>query len=176
MKYIEFHSPICLWHIDPDLDEIINLDTSFLSARMIEILILGAIEKYNQYFSPIKGIAEYMDAVPKLLSAKPTIRHIDGKLMGVCECYISEDLTPEEEKELINELECQYSDGWGEGFEQFDIPMDGYNYFHVSYWNPQDPEWKIELFDPSKEFSRALRETANILREYKALLDKEGSK
>lgn len=176
MKMIELRCPIRFWTYDWDSDETIKFDISEYPFDLIEIILLGAVEKYNQHLSPLKGLAEYMNAIPKLLTAKPTIRYVDGEFMGVCECYISEDLTPEEEKELISELECQYSDGWGEGFEQFDIPIDGHKHFHVSYWNPQDPGWKIELIDPRKEFSRVLRETANILREYTQLLGKEDFK
>ena len=172
MKRIEFHSPVRLTTFDWDNDEEVTFYTS-LPVDMIEILILGAIEKYNQVQDPLRGLAEFMDSTPKLLSAKPTVRYINNKLTGVCECFIDEDLTPEEEKALIDELEGQYSDGWGEGFEQFDIPAGIHEYFHVSFWNPQLPDWEIKLYDPAKDMRLALDDVLAAIAEYKAYLDKE---
>lgn len=172
MKRIEFHSPIRLTTFDWDLDEEVTFYTS-LPVDMIEILILGAIEKYSRTQDPLRGLAAHMDSTSKLLSAKPTVRYIDDKLTGVCECFIDEDLTPEEEKALIDELEGQYSDGWGEGFEQFDIPVGNHEYFHVSFWNPQLPDWEIKLYDPAKDMRLALDDVLTAIAEYKAYLNKE---
>lgn len=169
MKRIEFHSPIRLTTFDWDFDEEIDFYTS-LPVDMIEILILGAIEKYNQTQDPLRGLAEFMNSTPKLLSAKPTVRYIDNVLTGVCECFISNDLTPEEEKALIAELDGQYSDGWGEGFEQFDIPVGIHEYFNVSFWNPQLPNWEIKLYDPEKDMRITMDEILKTLREYRELV------
>ena len=73
-----------------------------------------------------------------------------GQLWGVAECRISEPLDSAEMDKLKDYISGQASDGWGEGFEQREIPIDnGKMYVHL--WSFGD-DWSIkteeECFSP----------------------------
>ena len=48
-----------------------------------------------------------------------------GRLWGVAECQISGELSAEELATLKKYISGQASDGWGEGFEQRELEVDG---------------------------------------------------
>ena len=54
----------------------------------------------------------------KVLSAVPTVEIRDGELMGCTTVKLKEPLTEAEMQDLQDYLKGQFSDGWGEGFEQ----------------------------------------------------------
>jgi hypothetical protein len=54
----------------------------------------------------------------KVHSINPSVEEWDGKLWGVTEVQSYGELTQAELDEVISELTGQFSDGWGEGFEQ----------------------------------------------------------
>ena len=76
------------------------------------------------------------------------LRH--GRLWGVAECQISGELSAGELAALKKYISGQASDGWGEGFEQREIELDGGRELYVHLW--QDEDWSIqteqELFSP----------------------------
>lgn len=57
----------------------------------------------------------------KVLSAVPTVEIRDGELMGCTTVKLKESLTEAEMQNLQDYLKGQFSDGWGEGFEQQEI-------------------------------------------------------
>lgn len=59
-----------------------------------------------------------------------------GKLWGVATLELTEPLEPDEMDSLKDYLSEQYSDGFGEGFEQRGIEVD-YGELHVSLWSPE---------------------------------------
>jgi len=61
----------------------------------------------------------------------------DEKLWGVATLELTEPLTPEEFATLKDYLSGQYSDGFGEGFEQRDIKIDR-GELNVSLWSYED--------------------------------------
>lgn len=85
------------------------------------------------------------DAVKeKVVSLKPYLDFIDGELMGVCDMVVKGELTPLELAEVKSYLSGQYSDGWGEGFEQHPIQTpDGELYIH--FWNSEKFFIRTEL-------------------------------
>lgn len=69
----------------------------------------------------------------KVTSCQPTVIKIDGRLYGVMEAEVTEPLTEEETEALFEYCEGQYSDGWGEGFEQRPIETENGD-LYVSFW------------------------------------------
>jgi hypothetical protein len=69
--------------------------------------------------------------------------HVDvetriGRLWGTATLGLTEELTPEELDELKDYLSGQYSDGFGEGFEQRGIRIDTGEEIYVSLWSSED--------------------------------------
>ena len=70
----------------------------------------------------------------KVLSAILSVELRDGELMGCTTVRLKEPLNDVEMKALQEYLRGQFSDGWGEGFEQWEIyTEDGTLYVH--FWN-----------------------------------------
>ena len=74
----------------------------------------------------------------------------DQKLWGVAECQVTGELTPEELTELKEFVSGQASDGFGEGFEQRDIPVpDGHDiHAHLWQWENWSIQTEQECFSP----------------------------
>ena len=69
----------------------------------------------------------------KVLSAVPTVEIRDGELMGCTTVKLKESLTEAEMQDLEDYLKGQFSDGWGEGFEQQEIQTsDGVLFVHFA--------------------------------------------
>ena len=69
----------------------------------------------------------------KVLSAIPTVEIRDGELMGCTTVKLKEPLTEAEMQDLEDYLKGQFSDGWGEDFEQQEIQTgDGVLYVHFA--------------------------------------------
>ncbi len=69
----------------------------------------------------------------KVISAIPSVEIRDGKLMGCTTVKLRGPLTEPEMQDLQDYLKGQFSDGWGEGFEQQEIQTaDGVLFVH--FW------------------------------------------
>ena len=84
-----------------------------------------------------KGLMKYFrdneNISTKVLSAFPRVEILDGEIYGVMVTEQNEKLLVDEEKQFIDYMSGQFSDGWGEGFEQHPIKTsDGEIY--VSFW------------------------------------------
>ena len=94
-----------------------------------------------------RGLMVYFDRNPavceKVFSAIPSVREIDGELMGVFECQITDELTDNELEDLKGYLRGQASDGWGEGLEQHPIKTADYGGVYVSFWNSEG-SWSLQ--------------------------------
>lgn len=86
----------------------------------------------------------------KVLSAVPSVKEADGVLYGCTILELKEYLETEELSELCEYLTGQYSDGWGEGFEQQEIPVEG-GELCVHFWRPMDFEFQQAKPEVSKE-------------------------
>lgn len=82
-------------------------------------------------------VGDHANIKDKLVFAEWGVEEIRGTLYGKIDCYITEDLTPEETERLREALEGQNSDGFGEGFEQHEIRIDEGD-LYVSFWNSGD--------------------------------------
>ncbi len=93
-----------------------------------------------------RGLMEYYheaDGVnDKVVSLNITVEEVDGQLYGVALCEVRDFLTQKELGDLVDYCSGQFSDGWGEGFEQRPLKTaDGDLYVH--FWQSGD-KYKIQ--------------------------------
>ena len=90
----------------------------------------------------------------KVVTAVPSIEVHGNKLCGCLTVELREPLNEGEQAALCDYISGQYSDGWGEGFEQRDIRVeDGKLYVH--FWQDHDFELKRDVPDMT-EFNKLL--------------------
>ena len=90
----------------------------------------------------------------KVVSAVPSVEIHGNKLCGCLNVELKETLLDDEQTVLCNYITGQYSDGWGEGFEQREIDVgDGKLYVH--FWQDHDFELKRDVPDMT-EFKKLL--------------------
>ena len=85
----------------------------------------------------------------KVLSAIPSVELRDGELMGCTTVRLKEPLNDVEMKVLQKYLWGQFSDGWGEGFEQREIQTaDGVLYVH--FWDAEPFSFEVVPVQPAE--------------------------
>lgn len=159
MKNLRLYSPakVTTFLYDEDdmyySDEAVEVynDTEYYEEikEQVRIYALDEDDKFVE-----KGLMEYFyddeKEIYKSISEKVesaivgvTVLSIDGKekLFGICDLKLKEDLTQEEQKVFNEYLTGQYSDGFGEGFEQQDIDVHIYSderQMQVHLWTGRD--------------------------------------
>lgn len=102
------------------------------------------IQDYSEPEEEHRGLMVYFDDNPvvseKVFSAIPSVKEINGELMGVFECQITEELTGNELEDLRSHLIGQCSDGFFEGMEQHPIKTADYGEIYVSFWNDSNDQ------------------------------------
>ena len=105
------------------------------------------IQDYSEPEDEHRGLMVYFDRNPavseKVFSAIPSVTEINGELMGVFECQITEDLTGSELEDLRSHLTGQCSDGFFEGMEQHSIKTADLGEIYVSFWNDSN-DWSLQ--------------------------------
>lgn len=79
----------------------------------------------------------------KVEHGRISVENIGGALYGCTTLILKEELEDWELEELKDFVSIQYSDGWGEGFEQRDIPADG-GMVRVYFDFVDSPNFQIE--------------------------------
>ena len=90
----------------------------------------------------------------KVVRAVPTVDEVNGKLVGSLWVDTDAPLTAEEQAAFCAYITGQYSDGWGEGFEQREIDV-GDGKLCVHFWQEHDFELKRDVPDMT-EFNKLL--------------------
>jgi hypothetical protein len=104
-----------------------------------EDAILDRIEKEKLPDEGERGLAVYLDddLSQKVHSINPSVEEWNSELWGVTEVQTHGTLSPSELAELTDWLSGQFSDGWGEGFEQREIKVDD-GELCLSFWDSSD--------------------------------------
>ena len=95
-------------------------------------------------------ISDHADIKGKVLFAEWGVEEHRGALYGKIDCYLSEELSPEETERLKDAITGQNSDGLGEDFEQREIHIDDGD-LYVSYWQSGD-EYFLHTEDEFDEY------------------------
>lgn len=117
--------------------------------------IVAAMNKYRSPEEAERGLMRWYgidDSVnEKVKSVEFTVEKRQEKLWGVAQCQIVGTLSAVELETLKDYVAGQASDGWGEGFEQREIPIDGGD-MYVHLWNWDD--W--DVLAEQERFSRKI--------------------
>ncbi len=103
----------------------------------------------------------------KVVTAIPSVEVHGNKLCGCLTVELKETLLDDEQTVLCNYISGQYSDGWGEGFEQRDIRVDdGTLAVHF---------WQEDGFKMTPSFEKIPKPEKNSLRPKMQLIGQDGN-
>ena len=103
----------------------------------------------------------------KVVTAIPSVELHGNKLCGCLTVELKEPLLDDEQTVLCNYISGQYSDGWGEGFEQRDIRVDdGTLAVHF---------WQEDGFKMTPSFEKIPKPEKNSLRPKMQLIGQDGN-
>ena len=103
----------------------------------------------------------------KVVSAVPSVEICGNKLCGCLNVELRESLNEGEQAVLCDYISGQYSDGWGEGFEQRDIRVeDGTLAVHF---------WQEDGFKVTPSFEKIPKPEKNFLRPKMQLIGQDGN-
>ena len=103
----------------------------------------------------------------KVVTAVPSVEVHGNKLCGCLTVELKETLLDDEQTVLCNYITGQYSDGWGEGFEQREIDVgDGKLYVHF---------WQEDGFKMTPSFEKIPKPEKNSLRPKMQLIGQDGN-
>lgn len=123
-----------------------------------------AVEQYADDLLPYYDGPD--DVRIRLSSILPTVEVCDGKLCGCAVVTFHQDLSERQWNAVMEYITGQYSDGWGEGFEQRDIEVDG-GVLNVHFWQPE----RFEMMPIAEECG----ETVKPARPPMALVGQDGN-
>ncbi|WP_343082721.1 hypothetical protein [Blautia producta] len=113
-----------------------------------EEIIQEMVNKENSYGSVEGKTCNLMDYFhgssfvrEKVRQAEVSVKNVDGVLYGCTTLQLKEYLDTQELHELCDYITGQYSDGWGEGFEQREIPVEG-GCLYVHFWQGHEPKFQ----------------------------------
>ena len=124
-------------------------------------------EDYNdfeeeQVFFEGDDLTEYASVIQEKIAEYNRVGHDDDRTDNLMDYF--DGLS-----ELCEYLTGQYSDGWGEGFEQQEIPVEG-GELCIHFWRPIDFEFQQAKSEVSKEKSEKQENPVNVPKRLKMQL------
>ena len=98
----------------------------------------------------------------KVVSAVPSVEIHGNKLCGCLNVELKEALLDDEQTVLCNYISGQYSDGWGEGFEQRDIRVED-GTLAVHFWQEDGFEMTPEREMQQESATREIRPKMKLI-------------
>ena len=98
----------------------------------------------------------------KVVSAVPSVEICGNKLCGCMNVELREPLNEGEQAALCDYISGQYSDGWGEGFEQRDIRVDD-GTLAVHFWQEDGFEMTSEREMQQESATREIRPKMKLI-------------
>lgn len=142
----EFYPVDAGYGFDEEEGGVENLDGEDLA--QYEETIQKMVEKENSYGAEDGKVCNLMDYFygsssvrEKVEQAEVSVRKVEGILYGCTTLKLKEYLDTQEFSELCEFITGQYSDGWGEGFEQREIPVEGGN-LYVHFWQGYETKFR----------------------------------
>ena len=121
----------------------------------------------DQYFGCEIELTGINRATAAQVTAIPSVEVHGNKLCGCLTVELKEPLLDDEQTVLCNYISGQYSDGWGEGFEQRDIRVDdGTLAVHF---------WQEDGFKMTPSFEKNPKPEKNSLRPKMQLIGQDGN-
>ena len=103
-------------------------------------VLLWSVPEYNLEDGE-RGLASYFgkDNISrnKVYSIKPDVEMVRDTMMGVVAIKMTKPLTQTEIDDLKDYVTGQFSDGWGESFEQHEIQVSG-GQIYVHFWDSEE--------------------------------------
>ena len=122
--------------------------------------ILEKLKQEDWSYEGEKGLARYLSnqlLARRVVRMFPSIQEYEGKLYGILEVTSRGALLPQEIRTIQEDWRGQASDGWGEGFEQREIQVDG-GELYVSFYTSRQP---FEIYE-EEEFLSILHAEENM--------------
>src|SRR5699024_12160395 len=123
-------------------DEVLAFDGRAIVENEAEIL--AQIEQEGDHLEQYLDTESDSYLAAHVKSIVASVEKRNGSLCGCATVVVDEDLTKRGWKELKDYLSGQYSDGWGEGFEQRDIQI-AEGILNVHFWQPENFAITVEL-------------------------------
>ena len=137
-------------------DEVLAFDGRAIVENEAEIL--AQIEQEGDHLEQYLDTESDSYLAAHVKSIVVSVEKRNGSLCGCATVVVDEDLTKRGWKELKDYLSGQYSDGWGEGFEQRDIQI-AEGILNVHFWQPENFAITVVLAETR---SQAERSAANV--------------
>lgn len=132
---MKLYVPLTVTKYDEEIDAEIPIDGSQYSKEIRE-----KIRDENR-LDGNRGLAKYFwsDNIcrNKVYSIKPDVEFVNDMMMGVAVIKMTKSLNNEELNSLKDYITGQFSDGWGESFEQHEIQTYG-GEIYVHFWNSEE--------------------------------------
>ncbi|MDO4563339.1 MAG: hypothetical protein Q4C12_05845 [Clostridia bacterium] len=138
---MKLYVPLTVTVYDEEYDDEKVIDGSMYSKEIREKI------RTENRIDGNRGLAEYFwsdeKCKNKVYSIKPDVEFVHGVMMGVAVIKMTKPLNNEELDSLKDYVTGQFSDAWGESFEQHEISVSG-GEIYVHFWNSENYYIKTE--------------------------------